>query len=186
MKRAAVFLDRDGTLINERGYLNDPARIHFYRSVVPALKILRKAGFRLVVITNQSGIGRGLVTLRQLEQIHRRFRALLKSRGAAVDAIFFCPHLPDDGCSCRKPRTALPRRAARRFHLDLRRSFVVGDQLRDVEMARNMGGRGILVLTGAGRQNRKAADRQGAAVTPNVLAAAKWIVRNSVKFSRSL
>jgi histidinol-phosphate phosphatase family protein len=180
-KTPAVFLDRDGTLITERGYLSDPARIRFYANVAAGLRRLQKAGFKLVVITNQSGVARGYFSLATLGAIHRRFRAVLASRGVHLAGIYFCPHAPDAGCACRKPKPALPRRAARDLGLDLTRSYVIGDQDRDLGLAAAIGAKGVLVLTGGGRLHRNRAQRSGAKITSNVSSASRWIVRD---FSR--
>ena len=175
MRRAAVLLDRDGTLLNERGYLGDPSDIKFYRCAAPGLRRLQKAGFRLVIVSNQSGIGRGYFTRDDFARVSDRFVAMLQRQGVRIDGIYFCPHLPDAGCDCRKPAPGLARRAARELNLDLKRSYVIGDQLRDVELARNIGARGVLVLTGAGRRYHKRARALGAKVTSNVATAAAWI-----------
>ena len=175
MKRPAVFLDRDGTLLNERGYLGDPDDIEFYPCAVPGLRRLQSAGFRLVVVSNQSGIGRGYFTRRDLIRVTTRFLALLRRRGIRIDGSYFCPHLPDAGCRCRKPAPGMARRAARELNLDLKRSYVIGDQARDIELASNIGARGVLVLTGAGRRYRARARSLKAKVTSNVATAAAWI-----------
>lgn len=175
-KTPAVFLDRDGTIINERGYLSDPRKMFIYHFAPKALRLLKKAGFKLIVITNQSGIARGYVTEKRLAEIHRVFRARLKRKGAAIDGIYYCPHGPNDGCRCRKPKPFLLRKAAREHNIDLRGSYVVGDQDRDILLARNSGAKGVLVLTGAGRSQKRAVRAQTAHVARHLLSAAKWIV----------
>jgi histidinol-phosphate phosphatase family protein len=179
MKRAAVLLDRDGTILNERGYLGDPNDIQFYKSAAAGLRRLQKAGFRLVIVSNQSGIGRGYFTREDFGRVSDRFTAMLRRQGVRIDGIYFCPHLPDAECECRKPKIGMARRAARDLNLDLRRSYVIGDQLRDVELARNIGARGVLVLTGAGRRYSRRARSLGAKVTRNVVTAARWITTRS-------
>ncbi len=180
MSRAkpAVFFDRDGTLLTERGYLSDPRKIYFYPSVVPALKRLQKAGYRLIVISNQSGVGRGYFSLATLKRINHRFRSLLRARGIAVDGIYYCPHSPNAGCRCRKPKPYLLKQAAARWKIPVSASFVVGDQMTDIGMAKSAGATPVLVLTGAGRSNRKKALSLGAKVTRNVATAADWILAN--------
>jgi len=175
----AVFLDRDGTILNERGYLGDPRKMKFYKGAPAALRRLSRAGYQLVVITNQSGVARGYFTLGQLARVNQEFSAFLRRRGVRLSAIYFCPHLPKKGCSCRKPRPGLPRKAARRFGLDLRRSFVVGDQPHDMELAHRVGARGVLVLTGAGRSSRPRAAKWEPHVTTNLTTAARWIESQS-------
>jgi histidinol-phosphate phosphatase family protein len=132
-----------------------------------------------VVITNQSGVARGYFSLGQLEKIHRRFRGALGAKGVRLSGIYFCPHAPDAGCRCRKPKPFLVRRAAKALKLDLNKSFVVGDQGRDIELAKRAGARGVLVLTGAGRSQAPAVRKSAAHVARNLSTAADWIVRNS-------
>lgn len=155
--RPAVFLDRDGTLIREQEYLADPAGVILLPGVSGALRRLRAAGFALVVVTNQSGLGRGLYTLDAYHAVAGRVNELLAREGAHPDGTYFCAHHPDvDGpCGCRKPATALHRRAARDLGLDLARSWFVGDRARDVVPARELGGHGILVRTGYGREEEE-------------------------------
>ena len=176
--RRAVFLDRDGTLLNERGYLGDPRNMRFFPSAFGAVASLRRGGFRIVVVTNQSGIGRGFFSERRYREVNRAFLRALRRRGAVVDAVYHCPHRPEAGCRCRKPSPFFLRRAAKRFGIDLRRSYVIGDQARDVRMARAAGATGVLVLTGAGRSARTKIPR-GVKVSPNALSAARWILRTA-------
>jgi D,D-heptose 1,7-bisphosphate phosphatase len=174
--KPAVFLDRDGTLLTERGYLCDPEKIRFYRFVAPALRHLQKAGFRLIVVTNQSGVGRGYFSLAQLIKINRRFSAMLKSQGIRIDGIFYCPHLPTAGCRCRKPNPHLLQKAARRWKIPLSASYVIGDQMTDINMAAASRVQPVLVLTGSGRRNRLPALQKGAKVTRDLRSAASWIL----------
>lgn len=173
----AVFLDRDGTVITERKYLLDPKRMFFYPRVMPALKALKQHGYKLVIVTNQSAVARKYISLAQLNHIHRIFSYKLAKAGAKPSGIYFCPHLPDAGCACRKPKTAMLKRAARQLKIDLKRSYMVGDQSRDVEMAKRAGAKGILVLTGAGRQSLKKSKEVATKVTSNLVTAAKWILQ---------
>lgn len=155
--RAAVFLDRDGTLIEDPGYLADPGAVRLLPGAGEAVARLASAGVPAVVVTNQSGIARGLLTEAQYQAVESRLDALLAERGARVEAHYVCPHHPDftGPCECRKPGTLLFRRAAERHGLDLARSWWIGDRLRDLEPADRLGGRGILVLTGAGGAEAK-------------------------------
>lgn len=175
-KRPVVFLDRDGTILNERGYLDDPKRLFFYAQAFSALRKLKRAGYALVIITNQSGVGRGYFTLKRLAEVHAAFRSKLQKAGVRLDGIYFCPHLPDAGCSCRKPQPGLPRRAARDLNLDLKRAFMVGDQKRDIELGKRIGAEPILVLTGAGRSQKKEVRRMKARITSHVGTAASYIL----------
>jgi heptosyltransferase-2 len=143
-----VFLDRDGTLNYDSGYLKSAAELRLLPDVAAALARLKTAGARLVVVTNQSGISRGFLTLKDLETIHARLQGMLEQEDAALDAIYFCPHHPDDGCRCRKPGTAMVERAISELQLDLKRSYVVGNHLRDVQLARNVGAKAILLASG--------------------------------------
>lgn len=178
MKKPAVFMDRDGTLIDERGYLSDAGRIRFYPDAAAALKSLKKAGFKLIIVTNQSGVARGYFTLKQLARVHRRFTKLLKEKGAGVDGIYFCPHGPDGDCSCRKPRPGMGKQAAKKFKIDLPKSYMVGDQPRDIQFAKNLGVKSVLVLTGGGRSARKEAGGAASKVTSTIGSAARWILKD--------
>jgi histidinol-phosphate phosphatase family protein len=174
-------LDRDGTLITERGYLLKARDMRFYPGVSAALRRLTSKGFKLVVVTNQSAVGRGWLTLRGLRAIHTYFLSQLRRRGVRVSGVYACPHAPEAGCRCRKPRPLLARRAARDLNLDLKRSFVVGDQVRDMELGRALKIPGVLVLTGAGRENRKKSQGRAAHVAKNLSGAAAWILRTAEK-----
>jgi heptosyltransferase-2 len=143
-----IFLDRDGTLNHNPGYLRSASELKLLPGVAVGLARLKAAGARLVVITNQSGVGRGLLTLKDLESIHARLQGLLEEKGAVLDAIYFCPHHPDDGCRCRKPGRGMVDRAVTENQLDLRRSYVIGDRVHDVQLAREIGAKAILVTTG--------------------------------------
>ena len=172
----AAFLDRDGTIIEDAEYLADAAGIEFVPGAFEALRILRDAGYRLVVVTNQSGIARGVYSLEQYRAVEASMNALLEEQGIRLDGVYFCPHHPDftGPCDCRKPALGLYRDAARNLGLDLAASIYVGDRLRDIEPARTLGGTGILVLTGAGKDE---ADRvpPGVDIVPDLLAAARHI-----------
>jgi histidinol-phosphate phosphatase family protein len=145
--RGAVFLDRDDTIIRDVHYVNDPARVELLPGVADAIRRLNQAGVPVVVITNQSGIARGLITPAQYDAVHARMLELLSAAGARVDATYVCPHHPDftGPCDCRKPGTLLFRRAAADLSLDLGMSWYIGDKLRDVSPAESLGGTGILV-----------------------------------------
>jgi D-glycero-D-manno-heptose 1,7-bisphosphate phosphatase len=177
MARPAIFADRDGTLIVERDYLSDPDAVELIPGTAPALARLAAAGFALVVITNQSGIARGLFGEAEFRAVQARLEELLGAEGVALDASYHCPHHPDftGPCDCRKPALGLYHRAARELDLDLARSVYVGDRLQDVEPARRFGGRALLVRTGYGARD---ADRVGPGVeiAPDFAAAAARIL----------
>lgn len=146
--RRAVFLDRDGTIIEDAGYLRDPGQVRLLPGAGPAISRLNAGGWLTLVVTNQSGIARGLLTEEDYRRTERRLDELLAASGAHVDGHYFCPHLPEVSgpCECRKPGALLYRQAAERFHIDLPGSWWVGDRARDVLPAAAFGARGILVL----------------------------------------
>jgi D-glycero-D-manno-heptose 1,7-bisphosphate phosphatase len=147
-----VLLDRDGTIIQERSYLTDPRQIEFIPGAVQGLRRLSELGLRLVVVTNQSAVGRGYLERAGLNKIHQQLRLLLQAEGVRLDGIYFCPHTPDDDCSCRKPRPGLIERASKELFFDPKASFVIGDKACDIEMGRNIGATTLLVRTGYGAQ----------------------------------
>jgi len=175
--RPAVFLDRDGTLLREEGYLSDPDGVFLLPGVPRALNLLKDAGFALVVVTNQSGIARGLYSLEDYRSVAQRVEEVLAREGIRLDATHFCPHHPDatGPCDCRKPGTGMHRAAAQELNLDLGRSFFVGDRVRDVLPASELGGRGILVRTGYGTQE-EAGIGQGVHVADDLFGAAEWVL----------
>ena len=147
----AVFLDRDGTIIHDRHFISDPADVTLLPGVAAAIARLNEAGVPVVVVTNQSGIARGLLGESDYERVRARMDELLKAAGARVDATYMCPHHPDHSgaCECRKPGTLLYRRAAEDLGLDLARSWFIGDRLRDTAPAHAFGGTGIMVPSAA-------------------------------------
>jgi len=147
LEGVTVFLDRDGTLNYDPGYLKTSAELKLLPGVGPALARLKGAGAKLVVVTNQSGVGRGILTLKDLEAIHARLQGLLEQEDAALDAIYFCPHHPDDDCRCRKPNVGMVERAVSELQLDLRRSYLIGDHARDIQLAHRVGAKAILITT---------------------------------------
>jgi D-glycero-D-manno-heptose 1,7-bisphosphate phosphatase len=149
--RPAVFLDRDGTICEEMGYLNHISRLHIFPFAAAAITKLNKAGLPVIVVTNQSGISRRIFPESLVAQVHARISEELSAAGARVDGYYYCAHASKDDCSCRKPLPGLLEQAAREHGLCLDRSFVVGDRYADVQLAHAVGGRGVLVLTGYGR-----------------------------------
>lgn len=152
--RPAAFVDRDGTIMVEREYLADPAGVALVEGAVDALERLRRAGFAIVVVTNQSGIARGLYTEDDYSRVAARLQAVLEEAGVPPDGTYYCPHHPEHTgpCDCRKPGTGMYERAARELHLDLAASWYVGDKVTDVLPASVLGGHGVLVRTGYGRE----------------------------------
>jgi D-glycero-D-manno-heptose 1,7-bisphosphate phosphatase len=149
--RPAVFLDRDGTICEEMGYLNHISRLHIFPFAATAIRKLNKAGLPVIVVTNQSGISRRIFPESLVNEIHERLSRELSAAGARVDGYYYCAHTKQDNCDCRKPLPGLLEQAAREHGLLLDRSFVVGDRYGDVELAHGVRGRGVLVLTGYGR-----------------------------------
>lgn len=152
VSRPAVFLDRDGTIIEEREYLADPAGVALLPGTAEGLRHLARAGFALVVVTNQSGIARGMFDENDFQRVQQRLEQLLDDEDIVLDGVYFCPHHPvhSGPCECRKPGTLLFRRAAEELGLDFTRSVFAGDRLRDVLPALALGGRPVLVQTGYG------------------------------------
>ena len=187
--RAAVFFDRDGTLIEDVGYLATAEGLHMIPGAGKAVRSLNERSFLTFVVSNQSGVARGCFTEADLVPIHRRLEDELARDRARLDRIYYCPHHPTLGtppyratCDCRKPRTGMFRRAAEEFDVDFQRSFVVGDKAADIEAGRAVGAQTILVLTGYGRsalQECRAAGFAPDAVKPSVAEAVAYILQQS-------
>lgn len=133
MSSPALFLDRDGTLIEDVGYPRDPSRVRLVAGAGAALREAACRGFRFVVVSNQSGVARGIIALHELDAVHQRFVALLRAEGIALAGSYFCVHGPDEGCRCRKPQPGMLLDAARDLDLDLASSWMIGDKQSDVE-----------------------------------------------------
>lgn len=176
--RPAVFLDRDGTIVVERYYLADPDGVELVPGAASALRSLAAAGYALVVVTNQSGIARGLYGEEEFRAVQRRIEDLLERDGVRLDGVYHCPHHPDytGPCDCRKPAPGLFRRAARELGLDLARSICIGDRLKDVVPARDLGcAGGILVRTGYGEEQAPDAP-EWVRIEPDLPAAARAVL----------
>jgi len=187
MLNRAIFLDRDGTLNEEVGYVNHLERFKLYPWTAEAIRLVNQAGYKAIVLTNQSGVARQYMTEALVEQVHQRLRSELEQQGAYLDAIYYCPHhpaAPDPvyrvACRCHKPKPGLVEQAQRAFELDLSRSFFVGDKYLDVELAHAVGAQGVLVLTGYGLGEYEHLRHTWPAppdhVTENVLTAVRWIL----------
>ncbi|MDO8805641.1 MAG: HAD family hydrolase [Elusimicrobiota bacterium] len=148
-----AFLDRDGTINRDRAgfYITRPSQLKIYAAAPAALRLISAKGYRIVVITNQSGVGRGHMTLAASKAINLRLVRGLRLSGARVDAVYFCPHAPGDKCACRKPAPGLIREAVKDSPADMKRSFVAGDKKSDLLLAEKAGLKGYLVLTGQGK-----------------------------------
>lgn len=151
-RKAAVFVDRDGTIIEDRGHLRDPSEVVFLPGTFEALQKLQDY-FLLFIVTNQTGVAEGTITLADVNRVNRSVVAALTERGIVVADVYVCPHRRADDCLCIKPKPYFIRRAAERYGIDPGASFTVGDHPHDVQLARNSGARGIYVLTGHGRKH---------------------------------
>ncbi len=185
MKESAVFLDRDGTINEEMGYINHPSRFVLLPRTAAAIKRLNEAGVKVVVVTNQSGAARGYFPADLVEEVHARLRQLLAAQGAHLDGIYACLHGPEDGCACRKPQPGLILQAAGELDIDLSRSYVVGDRYKDIQTGTNAGAKGIFVLTGYGRGEYQHFGHtwavQPAHIAEDLLDAAEWIINDLKK-----
>jgi len=174
-----VLLDRDGTINEEIGYVLRPQELRLIPGSLEALRELQELGLGLVVVTNQSPIGRGTLTPEGLEAIHDRLRELLAQAGVTLDAIEHCPHRPEDGCACRKPGTAMVERASQRLGFDPARAWMVGDHESDMRLGRAVGARTILLLSGHGEQARDTAEAFADHVVADLREAAA-VIRNEI------
>ena len=157
MKQLAVFIDRDGTISEEVGYINHPSRFHVFSYSAPAIKLLNENGWLAVVVTNQAGVARGYFSEEMIKSVHEQLQQDLENNGARLDAIYYCAHHPSVGeppyrldCDCRKPKPGLIRQAVAELGIDLEKSWMVGDRYSDVELARNAGVHSAFVMSGYG------------------------------------
>jgi D-glycero-D-manno-heptose 1,7-bisphosphate phosphatase len=174
-----VLVDRDGTMIRDVGYLRRLEQVELLAGVPEAIRLLGERGLKVAVITNQSAVGRGLLQEEELRHIHHELEERLAAGGARVDGFYYCPHHPTEAfgsyriaCACRKPNAGLAERAAAELRLDLKRSYVVGDQATDMELAERIGARGILI------RNRESAAGDGRVAVKDLWEAANWIVQD--------
>ncbi len=190
MKTTAVFLDRDGTINEEVGYLNSLDKLVIYPQAVQAIRWLNESGMKCLVVTNQSGIARGYFSEAFVSEVHQYMGELVAREAAHLDGFYFCPHHPEgqgayrQRCLCRKPEPGLVLKAAADFGVDLGRSYLIGDTLRDIETAQKAGVRGVLVRTGYGQ----AAEAENAAggirplhVADDILGAVRWVMGDCEK-----
>lgn len=175
-----IFLDRDGTLNPDPGYIKSPDQFELFPGVPEALATLKAAGARLIVVTNQSGIARGYFSVDDLDRIHAKLRQLLNAAGVSLDAIYYCPHHPDEGCRCRKPEPGMIDQAMHDHGLDLSRSYVIGDHARDMQLAKRIGAKSVFVTTGK-EAGKDQAELEAAHLVPDHIAASlgqagEWIL----------
>jgi D,D-heptose 1,7-bisphosphate phosphatase len=195
-KNTAIFLDRDGTINKEVGYLRNLDKLRIYRCAATAVKLINESGMKAVVITNQAGVARGYFGEDLVGKIHDRISTTFAQEGAFIDRFYYCPHHPTEGkgiyrriCTCRKPEAGMLLQAAEELDIDLVRSYLIGDTFRDIEAAARVGTRGILVKTGYGGKTNDPAlngSGKGSAVTPahtakDILAAVRWIMKDRTK-----
>ena len=187
MKRRAVFMDRDGTISEEVGYINHPSRYRVFPYAAEAVRLLNEAGWLAILVTNQAGVARGYFTEDLIEAVHDVLKLELEHDGARLDAIYYCAHHPTVGelpyrfdCDCRKPKPGLIIRAAADFDIDLAQSWMIGDRHSDIELARNAGVHAAFVLSGYGRgeweYQRAAWKHEPDLIAEDLLEAAKEIV----------
>lgn len=185
-RQGAVFLDRDGVINKSPGkkrYIMEPEEFKFLPGVLPALRRLKKTGRRILLVSNQAGVGRGLFTQNQLKEVTRKMLEGVREHGGRINAVYYCTHTPEQRCRCRKPRTGLLRKAARRWTINLKKSVVVGDNGTDIEMGQSAGCKTVLVLTGV---TTKTAARKMARppdfIAKNLPGAATWILKHKELF----
>ena len=173
----AVFLDRDGTLIEDVPYCSRVEDVRLFPGAAKAITLLIKSGYKVIVVTNQSGIGRGYFPDQAVYDIHEHIKSQLAFKGAFIDAFYYCPHIPMDECECRKPNSGLIIEAKNDFDIELNQSFIVGDSLTDVEAGQKVGVVGVLLGSGHGNDSRLMPDH----VAAGILEAAEWIVSQPIK-----
>lgn len=190
MKRPAVFLDRDGTLNEQMGYINHVQRFRLLPGTAEAIRLLNEHGYWAIVVSNQSGVARGYFPLSLVHEVHARMEALLQDQGARVDGVFFCPHHPEgsvaeyrQSCECRKPATGLIQQACNRFEIDMGHSWVIGDRYSDIAFADRAHLPGILVKTGYGMGEWQYVlphrPLRPVRVSEDLLQAVQWILRGA-------
>jgi D-glycero-D-manno-heptose 1,7-bisphosphate phosphatase len=188
-KNAAIFLDRDGTINEEAGYLDSEAKLMILPAAFEAVRLINASGFKAVVVSNQAGVAKGLFDEEFVRFINGRIQAAMVEKGGVIDRFYFCPHHPSEGfdpyrvlCDCRKPEPGLLLQAAADLDIDLTRSYMIGDHLRDVETAHRVGARGILVRTGHGADQLQNAELNAVNrpdhVAPDILEAVRWILKD--------
>ena len=178
----ATFIDRDGTMVFDKHYLADPRGLEVIPTVPEGIKKLNDAGIPVIIITNQSGVARGKFDEATLELIHQRLFEILEDGGAIVNGLYYCPHMPDAGCDCRKPKPGMLLRAKKEHGFDLSRSYVIGDRMMDVEMAHSVGAIGVLVPE-PGDQYHVDSEMEGSKDMPDMrkttfIEAVDWILRD--------
>jgi histidinol-phosphate phosphatase family protein len=173
---ATVFLDRDGTINEDVGYLSDPAGLVIIEGAARAIRLLNEKQIKVIVVSNQSGVGRGYYTDSDVEAVNLRLRELLAIEGASLDAVYYCNHHPDVDCACRKPGTGMAELAALEHELNSSRAYVVGDKDSDIGLARNLKSKGVLVLTGKGASELEGMEEAPDFIAKDLTEAVEWIL----------
>jgi len=191
----AIFLDRDGTINEELEFISNPDEVNLIPRAAEAIRAANKLGFKVIVITNQSGIARGLIKEEELKIVHNKLVELLELEGAHLDAIYFCPHHPDIGdnryrilCDCRKPNSGMLKYAQEEFNIDLQKSYVVGDRIIDLQTANSVGAHPILVLTGYGKNQLeilKSENIQVDYIAKDLYEAIQFIIKSTQQFLKN-
>jgi len=183
MKNKAVFIDRDGTINVDVHYLDDPDDFEMYKGVGEGVKKLKENGFKIIVITNQSGIARGYFTEEQLSKIHKRLKQEIQKFDVVLDGIYYCPHHPDDNCNCRKPNTGLFIDAINEHNIDVKKSFMLGDKILDIGAGKKIGARTVLIPEPHIRKEYLSKKNEWEYspdyVADDFMDAVKWILKNS-------
>lgn len=189
----AVFLDKDGTIIEDVGYMQTPEQIRFIPGSIEAIKMLNEAGYKVVIISNQAGVARGLVTEDMLQTIDKVLHKRILNGGAHVDGIYYCPHHPEYGvypykqvCECRKPHPGLIKRAQRDLEINLSQSYMIGDKATDIEAGKRAGTKTIFVLTGQGKEQKEKLKEKPDYITNNLLQATTWILSQQKNTNQSI
>ncbi len=191
-KNTAIFLDRDGTINDEVGYLDHADKLRIIPAAFEAIRLINQSGMKAVVVSNQAGIAKGFFTEKFVRKTNEQIQSALLERGAFIDRFYFCPHHPTDGidpyrriCDCRKPEPGLLHQAAGDLDIDLARSYMIGDRYRDIETAHRVGVKGVLVLTGYGQDLMQDAGPDEANeinrpdhIAQNILDAVQWIMKD--------
>ena len=176
MANRAVFLDRDGTMAKDGPYCSCPDDFELFPETAEAVAVLNEHGFKVIVITNQSGVGRGYFNEATLAEIHEKMKREVARAGAWIDGIYYCPHHPDDACDCRKPKPKLILQAAREHDIDLKRSFMVGDLPMDIELGKNVGCKTALVTQQPGGRQTGVTELGADYIADNIYEIAQWIL----------
>ena len=179
----AVFLDRDGTIVEDVGYISSPQQLNFIPGSIEAIKKLNAAGYKVIVITNQAGVARGIVTEDMLQTIDKVMHRQILNGGAHLDGLYYCPHHPEHGvypykqaCECRKPHTGLIKKAIKDHDLDLSLSFMIGDKASDIEAGKKAGVKTAFVLTGYGTTEKDELKNKPDHIAKNLSEAVKWVL----------